>query len=430
MMQNVYRATRNDSAGNRVRARVYRGRYRLPGDRIRDVSLGVSDKQTAEKRLAQIVLQAQHESMGIGISKAEIECRARRLSILLDEFVKEKETRGKADSYTGLISSRLLALATDCGWSYLGDISSQGFMDWRRNNKDKSAKTLNEYLFALRGFLKWIHKHFGCTVPNLESIDPMDGRGNATFERRGAKLDELLKLWEVSPSDRKHIYQLAFFTGLRRAELEALRWADVFLTAPLPYLCLGARHTKNRQEARIQLIPYVVDLLQKMRPDNAPGEDAVLPNGVPRNRDGLHVDMKSAGIPIWENGKKFDFHSFRITASTLLQSVGSAPRSVQAFLRHSDIRLTMKNYTDVLGLPVFEDMKKLGEMISNEHHSHSRLSSLDLVPDRHFMAFPDTVGKKENSAQPLENSRNCAETGLAKLVEAAGVEPASAQASH
>jgi len=430
MMQYVYKATRKDTDGKRIVARVYRGRYRLPGDRVRDVSLDVSDKQTAEKRLGRIVLQAQRESVGLGISKAETECLARPLVELVGEFVGNKETIGKADKYTSLLSSRLLLLAKDCGWHFLGDINPQDFLDWRRDHKDKSAKTLNEFLFALRGFLKWIRRHYGEIAPNLDSIDPMDKRGRETFERRGLKLEELVKLWEVSPSDRRAIYQLAFFTGLRRAELEALRWADVMLDAAPPYLCLGALHTKNKQVAKIALIPLVVNILRTLRPSNAAGEDAVLPNGIPRNRDGLHKDMAKAGIPLWENGKKFDFHSFRITACTLLQAMGSAPRSVQAFLRHSDIRLTMKNYTDVLGLPVFEDVKKLGAMVMDESESSSRISSLDLVPHCHFVAYSDTRPDKEKPAQPPDFSRDCADTGLARLVEAAGVEPASAQVSH
>src|SRR5439155_4544427 len=47
-----------------------------------------------------------------------------------------------------------------------------------------------------------------------------------------------------------------------------------------------------------------------------------------------------------ERGRTLDVHALRTTFGTLLSKGGVAPRTAQAAMRHSDIRLTMQTYTD------------------------------------------------------------------------------------
>ena len=66
-------------------------------------------------------------------------------------------------------------------------------------------------------------------------------------------------------------------------------------------------------------------------------------------------DLAKAGIPyLDEQGRRVDFHSLRLTFGTNLVLSGAHPRVVQELMRHSDIRLTMKLYTDVSKLPMRE----------------------------------------------------------------------------
>lgn len=55
-----------------------------------------------------------------------------------------------------------------------------------------------------------------------------------------------------------------------------------------------------------------------------------------------------------EPGRRAAFHSLRLTFGTNLVLSGAHPRVVQELMRHSDIRLTMKLYTDVSKLPIRE----------------------------------------------------------------------------
>jgi Phage integrase family len=58
-------------------------------------------------------------------------------------------------------------------------------------------------------------------------------------------------------------------------------------------------------------------------------------------------DLAMAGIPKKdERGRTLDVHALRTTLSTLMNRAGVAPRTAQAAMRHSDIKLTMQTYTD------------------------------------------------------------------------------------
>ena len=48
-----------------------------------------------------------------------------------------------------------------------------------------------------------------------------------------------------------------------------------------------------------------------------------------------------------------DFHALRMTYITRLQRAGVSPREAMELARHSDMRLTMKTYTDAAQLPAF-----------------------------------------------------------------------------
>ncbi len=61
----------------------------------------------------------------------------------------------------------------------------------------------------------------------------------------------------------------------------------------------------------------------------------------------LNRDLAAAGISkVDDRGRTVDVHALRHTFGTLLSKGGVAPRTAQQAMRHSDIRLTMKTYTD------------------------------------------------------------------------------------
>ena len=58
-------------------------------------------------------------------------------------------------------------------------------------------------------------------------------------------------------------------------------------------------------------------------------------------------DLAFAGIELEdESGRTIDFHALRVCFATHLSKAKVGPRTAQAALRHSDIKLTMQVYTD------------------------------------------------------------------------------------
>lgn len=61
----------------------------------------------------------------------------------------------------------------------------------------------------------------------------------------------------------------------------------------------------------------------------------------------MQRDLNRAGIPFLDDlGRRVDFHSLRKTFGTALVLSGADPRVVMELMRHSDLKLTMKTYTD------------------------------------------------------------------------------------
>ena len=74
----------------------------------------------------------------------------------------------------------------------------------------------------------------------------------------------------------------------------------------------------------------------------------------------LDRDLKAAGIPKRDDRRRtVDVHAMRTTFGTFLSKTGTAPRTAQAAMRHSDIKLTMGVYTDPRLLDVRGAVEKL-----------------------------------------------------------------------
>jgi integrase len=85
----------------------------------------------------------------------------------------------------------------------------------------------------------------------------------------------------------------------------------------------------------------------------------VFPNGIPR-ASRLKVDAKRNGIEYRdESGRYADFHSLRYTWATFLQRNDIPQRFAMKLMRHSDMKLTAKVYTDETQLPIYDAIKGL-----------------------------------------------------------------------
>jgi integrase len=203
-----------------------------------------------------------------------------------------------------------------------------------------------------RVFHAWLMHQGRAQANPLEHVQRINTRGTWKQYRRGLTASEMQRLLEVAPPHRRVVYLTAAFTGLRRSEMNALQWGDISLDVETPFVRARASTTKNRKEAVLPLHPELHAALRDIRPVDAAPFTPVLRGLIPRVPT-LRKDLVRAEIPFEdEKGRRVDLHSLRMTFGTNLTLSGAAPRVVMELMRHSDIKLTMKIYTDAGQLPL------------------------------------------------------------------------------
>lgn len=220
-----------------------------------------------------------------------------------------------------------------------------------------------------------------CKLLNVARSRPvLDRMTVRRGERKGqvvAKLSDRTRAeLELIGRERALIYKALVLTGLRKGELESLTVAHLSLDGPDAFATLDAADEKNREGNAIalrddlaaDLREWLSDKLGRLQRDaRARGEP--IPARLPPDTPIFDVpsalvkildrDLVAAGLAriVEVNGKKrvdkrddrgrsIDVHALRTTFGTLLSKGGVAPRTAQAAMRHSDIRLTMGVYTD------------------------------------------------------------------------------------
>jgi len=384
MIAYIYRHKRQHN-GKTVFSRIWRARLKLDGDlKPRDISLGVSDKQVAEQKLRDITRDHERVSVGLLAPAAQRETFENPMEKLVDSYVADLKALGRSTDHVRHVDKRLRRLMRECHWQSLRDATADSFLRWRAE-QTQAPKTINEYHAVLSALFTWLRKQNRVVVNPFEIISKVDSRGRERIRRRALSDDEAKRLLA---GPRKLLYLLAMHTGLRRGEINALHGGDFHMDTANPYWMLPAKFVKNRKEQPRPLHPELVEELQKLK---AAGKlksgDLMFPDGVPPMKV-IRADFTAAGIPLTdERGHRVDFHALRTTYITRLQRAGVSPREAMELARHSDMRLTMKTYTDVAQLPLAATVRKLPSI------ADTQIDTQTLVADRPAVS-PTVLGVK------------------------------------
>lgn len=250
---------------------------------------------------------------------------------------------------------------------------------------DWSAKTRDHHAALLRQFGTWLVDDGRWPANPFHRLRPIADRSTVTFRRRALTREQLAKLVEaaqvrgvqeyakVNPAatpahvelirfrgrERAVLYQVAAFTGLRRGEITALRWADL-AAGDEPALMVRAETTKNRRAARLELPTWLGRLLEELRADLArhqgrpPAQsDRMFRASYRHLTERMKLDAVWARIGAWDatrsrvladDGCVIDFHALRGTCATLISEAGMGLKQIEQHMRHSDARLTMEVY--------------------------------------------------------------------------------------
>lgn len=278
---------------------------------------------------------------------------------LLDAFLADRRARGCSVNTVAKYESNVRTLIRACGWSRLRHVSVKDFLEWRAASA-LAPKSMNDVMTNMRGFLAWLQRQHMVSENLFDGIDRADTRLTKRF-RRALSEDEQRALVAMAPHFRAVIYLLILETGLRRNEVNGLTVGDFVLDTPSPFLRLSAAQTKNRKSTVIRLRSAVVAAVRSVLPEHALPSEWVFHNRVPRIAT-MARDLTRAGIVFENENGRVDLHALRVTFCTNLLKAGVHPRVAQELMRHSDIKLTMKNYTDETQLPVAAALELLPDV--------------------------------------------------------------------
>ncbi len=403
MICTVFRPKR--TKGGRVAvARLYRGRFRLNGDpRVSDVPLHTSDKRVAQQRLEEIVKERQLEREGMLPPRALRIAAQSSLEKHLSEYVADLTALKRDDQYVYELKNRVLKLMRDCGWSQLKDVTVESFQNWRAK-RSRSPKTLNEYLGSISSLLNWLERNERISRNPLKHVQKVQGNGTQVRPRRAFTDEEMKRLLAVA-GPRKVVYLTAVFTGLRRSELAALEREDIHLEAAKPFLHARSSTTKNRKDAVIAFHPSVVGEIRILMATPPARANRIFEDRMPTIEQ-FKADLKAAKIEFLDaKGRRADFHSLRHTLATNLARAGTAPRVAMEVMRHSDMRLTAKTYTDAGLLPVADAVLSL-PALSPDKAADSQIDSQSLFREGHTLSGVGTKAVEEACAEALRGQED------------------------
>ncbi len=365
MIATVYKPSRRKD-GQRVLGRMYRGKYRLdPRDEIKDVSLHCDEKQVAQQCLTKIIREAQQEREGLIAPKEHREAAARNLKEHVRDFIADRRAVGLDEKYVRELMTKLVTLIEAGHWETVKDVTAESFCSWRAK-QTKAPKTLNEYLIALSGFMKWLEPRIGANP--LRFVEKVQTSG-APYRARRAFTEDELQCLIMAAGLRGVVYLVAARTGIRRGELEQTEWRDVHLDTTQPFLMVRASVSKNGRQAMQPLPPDAVEALEYLRAHDGGAYERVFAGLIPRI-ERFKEDLASAGIPYSDSRGEFaDFHALRKTFGTSLTLAGVGARTVMELMRHSDMRLTAKTYTDANMLPISDAMASLAKYAQGKQDS-------------------------------------------------------------
>ena len=130
-------------------------------------------------------------------------------------------------------------------------------------------------------------------------------------------------------------------------------------TVPMNSICKKAIEDQVQQLNTLPPIDYDSDVLGKLlfvTRNNRPLMDEVLGSSIRTVRNNVNKIRASQNQPLMP---KFSAHTFRHTFATRCFEAGIPPKTVQSYLGHTNIQMTMDIYTEVLSDKKMSDIKLL-----------------------------------------------------------------------
>ena len=322
--------------------------YRVDGRRHR-VNLKVSDKRAAESAARKIITSAEQLMAGVGTFDAT---RATPPLELVEEYIDELKRRGRDPLHVSITHGRLKRIFANVGrLDGMNPVGVRAALRRVTASEKLTSRTQNYYRLALSAVFNWLVRE-GRWISNPVKAVMRANETESVRTRRSLDPDELKRLLGCPkiPVHRRTLYQLTFFTGLRRGEIGRLERRDLVLDRGI--LICRAAISKNKKEKIMVLPPamvtglaaHVATLKKPEDPDADESRSKVFPQ-LPQTKT-FYKDLKRAQVARTTPEGWIDFHALgRTSRATLLAQAGVALTTTQKLMRHSTPALTANVYT-------------------------------------------------------------------------------------
>ena len=260
-----------------------------------------------------------------------------------------------------------------------------------------SAATLRNALLPLRAVCRRALSRGDIQVNPTTGLEIPAVRSRRT---RFATPHEAHLLIEAAPPEDRVLWATAFYAGLRRGELQALRWSDVDLAGGVlrverswdvkagviePKSFAGRRKVPIAAVLRDYLVSHRMVRQQGLvfgREDGAPFATSTISLRASKA-------WKPAGL------RPITLHECRHTFASLMIAAGVNPKALQTFMGHSSITVTLDRYGHLFPGSEEEAAVLLDAYLA-ESHERARSAT---VPDPEC---GETVGKSNPSRSGLD----------------------------
>lgn len=227
-----------------------------------------------------------------------------------------------------------------------GDV--QAFVD-RMLRSGLAPGTIRNTLNPLQAIYRHAVRRDLVSVNPTRELDVPTGRGRRD---RIATATDAAALVEALPAGEQALWATAFYAGLRRGELRALRWSDIDLGRSEVRVQRswdqyeGAIDPKSETSSRtVPILAVLRDYLDahKLRGERE-GEDLVFGRTVDDAFVATTIAARAAKA--WKAAKldRMTLHECRHTFASLLIDAGVNAKAIQTFMGHATIEMTFNQY--------------------------------------------------------------------------------------
>jgi integrase len=356
--------------GIRLRGGTYHADFYAGGRRVRKRLS--SNLEVATELLHQLQARADRADFGILDNDYSIELLKEEFEKYLRQTLKKESTRNR---YAGCLANIVPQLSA-ARVSQIRPENVRGYRE-RRLAEGASPRTVNMEVTVLGTMLRWAASPEERKIGSNPLADFKPLPHDHPKEGRELHDTEVKRLLEVSQQPWRDIWYAYLVTGMRKAELVNLTFADIDWTNR--ELIVRGGSAKNHRERRIPADSGLWKIICRQRDgrkDRQPGraQDPVLAERVQARFSREHVFVTTENTPLDHCSRLYhkfieccekariqtktldsegrviehvDLHSLRRTFATNLITSGADPESVRQLMGHKTLEMTMKIYTKI-----------------------------------------------------------------------------------